>query len=113
MTYKGNDNCVTSQIFSNITGRIYCDVSLPLTLPELSQMELSQVGVNISLIEVFIFRQRLVCIMICEIYSKKITHPSYIDFLNVKGPIHIFISFGILHFHLPNTMHQALGGPRD
>ena len=44
MTYKGNDNCVTSQVFSDITGRTYCDVSLPLTLPELSQMELSQVG---------------------------------------------------------------------
>lgn len=57
MTYKGNDNCVTSQVFSDITGRTYCDVSLPLTLPELSQMELSQVGVNISLIEVFILRQ--------------------------------------------------------
>lgn len=51
MTYKGNDNCVTSQVFSDITGRTYCDVSLPYS-PELGQMELSQVGVNISLIEV-------------------------------------------------------------
>lgn len=38
--------------------------------------------------------------MICEIYSKKITHPSYIDFLNVKGPIHIFMSFSTLDFFI-------------
>ena len=48
---------MTSQVFSDITGRTYYDVSLPLILPELSQMELSQVGVKISLIEVFILRQ--------------------------------------------------------
>ena len=56
MIYKGNDNCVTSQVCRDIIGRTYCDVFLPLILPELSKMELGQVGMHICLIEVFILR---------------------------------------------------------
>lgn len=56
MTYKGNDNCVISQVFMTSLEETYCDVSLPYS-PRTEPNGSGQVGVNISLIEVFILRQ--------------------------------------------------------